>query len=429
MRRNVQSVVCLLALSALLAQPVFSAGTANFVQHYDAAQSFLEQGQYSSAIVEFRKALRINYLDNSARIGLINSYLARATYYANQEKNFEKSGNDFRSAIFYLKMYPSKDQTIANSASMIASATENLNQCLRVMSFDQTAGSRYRKAEELRAIGNFSAAAYEFSKAAAKADITANAYCQIADLMKLLGNEQRCADYYKMALDLTPTDGVLRMKYARTLDRLGDFDQAVTQYNYALEHSKGDMEVLYALERIYLKKLAQTPSDAELNANLGAIKQAQGDFEAALSYYSKAEQINPSNVNTRINIGTLFQQKKDYQKAIQICDEIIQMEPQSYEAYLYKGNAYYFIEKYTEAEDCFIKSFRYKPQEIPFNIEVLTKLGLIYIKTEQWDEAKVIFNQILHTNHNHSFAWLYLGISLNKLQSILAVINESKMAE
>ena len=80
--------------------------------------------------------------------------------------------------------------------------------------------------------------------------------------------------------------------------------------------SKGDMEVLYALERIYLKKLAQTPSDAELNANIGAIKQAQGDFESALTYYGKAEQLNPSNINTRLNVGTLFQQKKDFLKAI-----------------------------------------------------------------------------------------------------------------
>ena len=49
---------------------------------------------------------------------------------------------------------------------MITSAAENLNQCLKVISFDTTAGSRYKEAEELRAAGNFSAAAYEFSRAA-----------------------------------------------------------------------------------------------------------------------------------------------------------------------------------------------------------------------------------------------------------------------
>ena len=85
MRRKVLGIVCLLVLSSFTLQGVaYGASAEVFAQHYNAAQSFLTQGQYSSAIVEFRKALRINYMDNSARIGLVNSYLSRATYYANQ---------------------------------------------------------------------------------------------------------------------------------------------------------------------------------------------------------------------------------------------------------------------------------------------------------------------------------------------------------
>jgi len=339
MKRELYGILCVLAISVGLQQECFSAPANAFYQHYEAAQNFLSQGQYSSAIVEFRKSLRINYLDNSARIGLINSYLARATYYANQEKNYEKSANDFRSAIFYLKIYPTKEQTIQNSASMIASARENLNQCLNVTSFDKTPTSRYKKAEELRAMGNFSAAAFEFSQAAQNEKLAPDANVQLADLLKLLGNESRSADYYKLALDLKPNDSLLRMKYARTLDKLGRYDDAVAQYNAALSYSKGDMEVLYALERIYLKKLAQTPSDAELHANIGAIKQAQGDFETALSYYGKAEQINPSNINTRLNVGTLFQQKKDYIKAIKSYDSILTLYPDNVQANLYKAQA------------------------------------------------------------------------------------------
>ena len=92
MRRTLLGTVCFLVLLSAPA-PVFSASTGMFAQYYNSAQSYLAQGQYSSAIVDFRKALRINYLDNSARIGLINSYLARATYYANQEKNYAKAGS------------------------------------------------------------------------------------------------------------------------------------------------------------------------------------------------------------------------------------------------------------------------------------------------------------------------------------------------
>ena len=314
-----------------------SAPSSLFAEHYDAGQNFLTQGQYSSAIVEFRKALGINFMDTSARVGLINSYLARATYYANQEKNYEKSANDFRSALFYLKIFPTREQLVQNSSSMITSANENLNQCLKVISFDKTASSRYKKAEELKAVGNFPAAAFEFSQAATNESFAGKANANIAELLKILRNEPRCADYYKLALDIMPTDGMLRMKYARTLDKLGRYDEAVVQYNMALANSKGDKEILYALERIYTKKLAQSPSDAELNANIGAIKQAQGDFDSALSYYGKAEQINPTNLNTRLNVGTLFQEKKDYLKALKSYDSVLTLYPDNIQANLYKA--------------------------------------------------------------------------------------------
>ena len=371
MRKKLLGFVCLIILSGFNAQNVLAASVQNFEQHYTAGQDYIMQGQYSSAIVEFRKALGINYMDNSARIGLINAYLARAAYYANQEKNYEKSANDFRSALFYLKIFPTKEQAVENSTTMIASANESLNQCLKISSFDKTASSRYKKAEELRAIGNFSAAAFEFSQAAQNEKYSAKANIQIGDLLKVLRNESRCADYYKMALDLTPQDSMLRMKYARTLDKLGRYDDAVVQYNAALATSKGDMEVLYALERIYMKKLAQTPSDAELNANIGAIKQAQGDFEAALGYYSKAEQINPSNVNTRLNVGTLFQQKKDYLKALKSYDSVLTLYPDNVQANLYKAQVLALMGNKTESFKLYQKVLSLDPTNAAAKAEIV----------------------------------------------------------
>ena len=95
MNKKFLGMLCIIALSVgLTGNCVSYSNTSSFIQHYDSAQAYLNQGQYSSAIVEFRKALRINYLDNSARIGLINSYLSRATYYANQEKKYDNAAGE-----------------------------------------------------------------------------------------------------------------------------------------------------------------------------------------------------------------------------------------------------------------------------------------------------------------------------------------------
>ena len=77
MKRKVLGLATIIAISSVLLTVPVQAGPEDFSRHYNSAQEFLEQGQYSSAIVDFRKALHINYLDTSARIGLINSYLCK----------------------------------------------------------------------------------------------------------------------------------------------------------------------------------------------------------------------------------------------------------------------------------------------------------------------------------------------------------------
>ena len=107
--------------------------------------------------------------------------------------------------------------------------------------------------------------------------------------------------------------------------------------------------------------------------------------------------------------------RKDYEKAIEFSDAIIKENQLAYEAYLIKGHSLFFLNKYKEAEDTYIKAIRFKPQEIKFDIEMLVKLGMIYINNKQWYDAKVIFKQILRDNVEHSFGWRYLGFALTKL--------------
>ena len=68
---------------------LFAVNTVFSNDFYEQGMRYMNSYQYSSAITEFKNALRINYMDNSARIGLINAYIARATYSANAEKKYQ----------------------------------------------------------------------------------------------------------------------------------------------------------------------------------------------------------------------------------------------------------------------------------------------------------------------------------------------------
>lgn len=349
-------IICVLTLVFFTIVPAF----AGFKEHFDLGQQYLSNYQYSGAITEFKSALRINYLDNSARIGLINSYLARGTYYANTDKDYKKAADDYRAALFYLVYYPNANQ-VKNSSQAIVQVSSNLNRCLNTINFDTSAQNRFNTAKQLRAEGNFAAAAYEFNQALTDTAFIKESFEQTGDIMKLLGNDPKAAEYYKKAVSVAPNDINLRLAYAKMLDKLGSSDAAVEEYNFILTKTTDNKDVLYSLERIYKRKLEETPNDASVTANLGAIMQKQGNFDEALRYYSKAEYLDPSNVNTRINVGTLYQQKGDYKTAITAYDSVLILYPDNIQANINKAQCLYKLGDNKGALDIYKKILAKEP--------------------------------------------------------------------
>ena len=316
---------------------------AGFQEHYTLGQQYFFNSRYSSAIDEFKKALMINFLDNSARIGLVNSYLARGTYLANYENNFKAAADDFRSALFYLKYYVDRDVAM-NSISSISSAFNSLQYCEKRYGANISPEGHYRMAEELNNAGNFPAAMYEYEQIINVEKYRKVATLRIASMMKSINNLVKSSEYYKLAIENDANDISVRMRYANVLDKMGDTVGASEQYNFVLAHSEDSPEILCDLERIYQKKLETAPNNAELLADLGAIKQRQGKYEEAYNYYrqsqTKPARSEETALNTQINIGTLLQAQGNYDKAIETYKNILILHPKNYQANLYLAQCY-----------------------------------------------------------------------------------------
>ncbi|MCM1265120.1 MAG: tetratricopeptide repeat protein [Candidatus Gastranaerophilales bacterium] len=334
-------ISCLIAASLGISYNLPS--YAGFKEHYVLGQQHFFNSQYSSAIDEFKKALMINFLDNSARIGLTNSYLARGTYIANYENNYKLAADDFRSAIFYLKYYVDKDVAV-DSISSIASAINSLHYCEKQYGANTTPAGHYKLAEELNNAGNFPAAMYEYEQIINIDTYRKTALLRIASMMKSINNLLKSSEYYRMALECDPNDISARMRYASVLDKMGNTVGASEQYNYVLAHSGDSAEILYDLERIYQKKLETTPNNAELLADIGAIKQRQGKYAEAYNYYKQSQNQPARNeetkLNTQINMGTLLQVQGNYDKAIETYKNILTLHPSNYQANLYLAQCY-----------------------------------------------------------------------------------------
>lgn len=442
MKKSVIAIICTLALI----QPAF----ADFKEHFDLGQQYLSNYQYSGAVTEFKNALRINYLDNSARIGLINSYLARGAYYANNEKNWQKAADDYRSALFYMIYYPTANQAKSSSQG-ISPVTNNLNRCLSVLKFNTSPQSRFETAKQLRAEGNFAAAAYEFSQSLGDKELIKDSYEQIGDIMKLLGNAPKAAEYYRRAVSVSPTDIPLRLTYAKLLDKLDQEEAAVEEYNYILTKSIDNKDVLYSLERIYKKKLEADPSDSDLTSNLGAILQKQGKLDEALAYYKKAEQLDPSNINTRINVGTLYQQKEDYKTAIVAYDSVLILYPDNLNANIYKAQCLSALGNGKEAQEAYKKVLALDPSNTEAQngifenakkamsvneyidyvkknasgqnvVNLLYSYGLDLHKENKLDDAITIYNELLKSDTTGEI-YINLAIAQNQKGNYNNAIN------
>ncbi len=409
-------LLCLITITASIALPA----CADFKEHFDLGQQYLSNYQYSGAITEFKSALRINYLDNSARIGLINSYLARGTYYANTDKDYAKAADDYRAALFYLLYYPNANQ-VRNSSQAIVQVTSNLNKCLNEINFNTTAENRFNTAKQLRAEGNFAAAAYEFNQSLSDKSLIKDSFEQTGDIMKLLGNDQKAAEYYKKAVAVAPSDIDLRLSYAKILDKLGFEDEAVNEYNYILSKTEDNKDILYSLERIYKRKLEDSPQDASITANLGAIMQKEGNLDEALRYYSKAEYLDPSNVNTRINVGTLYQQKGDFKTAITAYDSVLTIYPDNVLANLYKAQSLAAIGDDKKATELYKKVLTLDPGNKTAQNEMInmvrgtmtTAQFVDYIKKNNPQNASdILYNYALDLHKQ------------NKLDDSIAIYNE-----
>lgn len=381
---------------------------ANFKEHYTLAQQYFFNARYSSAIDEFKKALMINFMDNSARIGLVNSYIARGSYIANYEHNYKSAADDFRSAIFYLKYYVDKEVAM-NSFSSISSTANSLHFCEKQSGFVNSAEAHYRLAEELNSAGNFPASMYEYEQIVHLDKYRKTALLRIASMMKSINNLIKSAEYYKLAIECDPKDPNIRMNYANVLDKMGNTVEASQHYNYALAHSENSEEILFALERIYEKKLHMSPNNAELLADLGAIKQRQGKYEEAYNYY-KQSLIKPARdekttINTRVNLATLLQAQGQYDKAIESYKNILILSPDNYEANLYLAQCY------EEKPDCkqlaleqYKKLKMLKPEETEFNTKIseLTKATMspedIYNHVRMYNSPEKYYVDTLYNN-------------------------------
>ncbi|EKE04395.1 MAG: hypothetical protein ACD_20C00084G0015 [uncultured bacterium] len=336
------------------------AGTAN--DYFQKGVSYYNSNEHTKAISAFEQALKLNPQDPSTRINLAAAHIARGTYYFRLDQ--AKSANDYRSAIYYLKYdenIPEKQLAQEN----LSTAVTNLKNVLTEYKINQSPKNRFKLAKELRGQGNFKEAIVEFNEALADPNLKFEAYEALGDIMRVLQKDIKAIEYYENALSIDSDNGDLHIKLARALNKVGNLDGAVKEYDIALNLDENNKEIVNSLENIWKSRLQENPQDPIAHMNLGVVLQKKGDFQAALQEYKTAEAMDQGNLTLKLNMGTLFQTMNDLPSAMRAYDSILQINPVDARTHYYRATALKQLGNIKGAIDEFQIALKIDPKNIP----------------------------------------------------------------
>jgi tetratricopeptide (TPR) repeat protein len=201
--------------------------------------------------------------------------------------------------------------------------------------------------------------------------------------------------------------------------------EAVSIYNFALELSnKGDF--FNALTE-YQKAIDRFPNFIEAYNNMGEIYSQMGNKDLAIAIYHDALKINRSS-RVLLNLGVEHYNAKDFDLALNYFNESLAAHPDFLEGNFYTALVYYNKNNFNTAEKYFKNVLKADKKHLKTNY----LLSYIYYEWKEYHKAIKCLDNIRDTaddisfiNRYYGFCWYYLG-NYDKAVSYLKTALESR---
>jgi Tfp pilus assembly protein PilF len=162
------------------------------------------------------------------------------------------------------------------------------------------------------------------------------------------------------------------------------------------------------ISRIDPKGQKNVFNNSDYYFNRGIFFQQAGDWQKALTNYSKAEALDPNNPDTYNNKGVVLKEMGEYDQALDEFLRAVFLDAGYAKAYNNIGVVYYMQKNYPEAIRHYLKAIDINPT----NLEAFNNLATIYKKQKESGKARGVLNRALsldpdHPGTNYNLAVLY----------------------
>ncbi len=423
MKKKLVITLALLLCLGVYSEEVSQQDVQRFSAYYSNGMEYLKNGQYSSAIVEFRKVLRFSPYDGIVQNSLANAYYARAQYYRQTTKEVKKALVDYKSAYFYAKLW--SKSTPDNAMLQLAnSAHKDIVELEKRIEQNQDIDTTLLSAKILRAQGELAAAGYDFNKLL-NTKYSEISHENLTNIYKNLNNLSLAMDYAKATLDINPKNAKMHFTYGVMLDEARNYEASIEQYNLALEYGDNSPELMEILENKWTQNIVNNPTNAQNYINLGAIYQKQGHFEGAKTQYLKAMQLDSSDDTAYYNLASLYLQQKNYQGAIDTYNKLLIKHPNNTEIIGLKAQTLYDSKRYDEA----LKQYELISNLDPKNIQAKEMANDIIFNRFQGDKLINYLGTRASENPKNYEAQFNYALELHKNKKYIGAIEYYKKAQ
>ncbi len=218
-----------------------------------------------------------------------------------------------------------------------------------------------------------------------------------------LGHWKNSEALFRHALEVTGNNQIAYNNLGEALDKKGQTDEAIRQYQ----------------EAIRLK-----PAFAEAHNNLAAALDARGQTDEAIGHYQEAIRLKPAFAEAHNNLGSALFKQGRTEAAIHQFQEVLRQKPDSAEAHYGLGKALAMTGQTDEA----IRQYQEAIRQEPGFAEAHNNLGIALDEEGQTEEAIRQYQEAIRQEPGFAEAHNNLGIALGRKGQSDAAIREYQEA-
>lgn len=199
------------------------------------------------------------------------------------------------------------------------------------------------------------------------------------------------------------------------LNRLGEYEKAKEDFDYAIHFAKNDTTVAALLVNRSTTKssvrnfkgayddlraaYAIDSNSLSVLTNLGAIADEVGSVDEAIYYIKRGIELYPDNAGLVINLGFIYSNNGKYEKAIECFDKNLKKNAKDPYSLNNRGYCYYKLGKYSKA----LKDINESLVHYPANSYAYRNRALVYIDQKEFDKACADIGQGLHLDFTTNY--------------------------